>query len=187
MSAYAFDAATGAGKWSFDAKGEIESHGAYHNGTVYFSAEESRAIYALDAATGKQIWAWAGVAAQEINGSPTLTPTLLYAGSNDHKMHCLDRATGEERFSVDAQANVFASAAVADDGWVYFADNSATLDEINEQHAQMIEAFESCLGDRACAMSKAQAIWEAPTASEVEAGATPVGHVYAVNPSLHLH
>lgn len=187
MSAFAFDAETGAQRWAFDAQGEIESHGAYHNGTVYFSAEESRAVYALDAATGKQIWGWVGVAAEEINGSPTLTPTLLYAGANDHKMHCLDRASGTELFSVNTQANVFASAAVADDGWVYFADNTATLDEIHEQHAQMIRAFIECGGITACAMPKARAIWEAPTASEVAAGASPVGNVYAINPSLHLH
>jgi len=141
-------------------------------------------VFAVDAAKGTQLWSWDG-ASQELNGSPTLTPDLLFVGSNDHSLHCLRRSDGAHLFAVQADANVFASAAVADDGWVFFADNSATLDDVRALHADMAEAWERCGGDSRCALAAARGMWHRLSASEAGSGA--VGHVFAIDPSRHMH
>ncbi|KAA0156533.1 hypothetical protein FNF31_05886 [Cafeteria roenbergensis] len=181
--AFAFNATTGAQIWSFDTQGEVESHGAWVDGTVYFSAEESRTLFAINARTAQPLWQWSG-SSQELNGSPTLTPTLVFVGSNDHSMHCLRRSDGKHLFAVQAAANVFASAAVADDGWVFFADNTATLDDIRAQNSDMMVAAERCAGDADCALAGARAVWS--RSLDAERGSGRLGNVYAINPSLHL-
>lgn len=182
----ALNESTGEALWVFQTHGEVESHTAWHDNVLYVSAEESKAVFAIDATNGSQLWAWEGIAGEELNGSPSLTPGLLYVGANDHQLYCLNRSTGSKLFSVPAQANVFASAAIADDGWVYFADNTATLSEIKQQHRSMADAWKACGSDAACAAARMQAVWEERTPSELAADANPVGHVYAVNPSKHL-
>ena len=181
---YALDQATGSLKWSFPTHGEVESHAAYHDGVLYVSAEESKTVFAIDSASGKQLWSWSG-AAQELNGSPTLTPDLLYVGSNDHHLYCLSRTNGSMLFAVPSFENVFASAAVADDGWVYFADNTATLDNVRAE----LGAMARC-DDAECAMEAARSVMEEAVerreAGQEGAFASPSGHVFAIDPSLHL-
>ena len=46
--------AAGSVKWTFAAAGEIESHPAYADGIVYMTAEESHALFAINATTGSQ-------------------------------------------------------------------------------------------------------------------------------------
>ena len=50
------DALSGSLLWKFNTNGSVESHPAYHDGVVYVSAEESRTLYALDAARGVELW-----------------------------------------------------------------------------------------------------------------------------------
>lgn len=52
----------------------------------YVTAEESCAIYALNATTGDVLWKRVNIAAQEINSSPSLTDKYIYFGANDGVM-----------------------------------------------------------------------------------------------------
>ena len=49
-----------------------------------------------------QIWNYTG-ATEEVNGSPTVTPTLVFAGANDGFMHAVHRGTGTLAFKVSSR------------------------------------------------------------------------------------
>ena len=121
----AYDMHSGKQVWSFRAGGEVESHPAYYGGVVFASAEESRTLFAINATTGKELWRYNG-AAQEINSSPSVSLDTVFVGANDHYMHAVSRTTGAFKWKVRTCANVFASAAIADDGMVYIACNTET-------------------------------------------------------------
>ena len=126
---YALDLQTGRQIWSFDAGGEIESHPAYHpDGIVYVSAEESFALFALNATTAELLWTFNDTDTAEINGSPTVTPNYVYIGANDGNMYVLHRSTGAVATKFEtrcgADGHVFSSAAIADNGMVFFTCNT---------------------------------------------------------------
>ena len=77
-----YDLLTGELNWKLDVKGEVESRPAVADGVAYISTETSRLLLAIDAATGKEIWRYAG-ARQELNGSPSVSHDTVYASSND--------------------------------------------------------------------------------------------------------
>jgi outer membrane protein assembly factor BamB len=184
MTAFRLSARTGKIQWTVNLEGVMESHGAYHNGVVYFSTEDSHALVAMSAISATRLWEWTG-STVELNGSPTLTPDLVYVGSNDHSMHCINRTNGQALFAIQATANVFSSAAVADDGWVFFSDNSVTASDVRRQNKMMHQAFLDCNRDTECALERARPIWQSLTKAE-QLGAGNLGHVFAFNPSNHL-
>ena len=89
----AFAIETGRVLWQFNTTGEIESHPAYHDGVVFVSSEESKTMFALNVSTGKLLWKY-DQAAEEFNGSPSVTLDTVYVGSNDHYLHAVDRVSG---------------------------------------------------------------------------------------------
>ena len=141
-----FDARTGSVRWSADLGGEIESHPALGPGgdVVFASAEESRALYALDRATGRELWRYTG-AGEELNGSPSVTLDTVFVGSNDHFLHAVDRTTGAFKFKIKTCANVFSSAAIADDGMAYIACNTETGPTWNETGVGAVYAIDPAL------------------------------------------
>merc|ERR1712232_931809 len=117
--------ATGDVQWSYDAGGIVESHAAYLGGVLYVSTEDSKAVIALNASTGKELWKFTG-AGEELNSSPSVTEKYVYVGSNDKYLYALDRLSGEVKFKFKTCAHVFASAAIADNGMVFITCNSET-------------------------------------------------------------
>ena len=89
------------------------------------SAEESKSLFALNFSTGSLIWQYTG-AEEELNGSPSVARDTVYVGSNDHNLHAVDRITGEAKFIFGTCANVFSSAAIADNGMIFIACNTVT-------------------------------------------------------------
>lgn len=131
---YALKLSSGAVLWKFNTNGSIESHPAFAEGTVYVSSETTPGtLYAVDATTGEQKWKYDG-AAQEMNGSPTLTRDLVWVGANDRYMHVLDRHTGVFKFKFETCGNVFSSAAISDTGMAFFTCNTGTafLGQVND-------------------------------------------------------
>lgn len=106
---------TGDVNWKVNVGGEVESRPAFHDGVVFFSAEESHTLVAINAQTGSMKWEYTG-ATQEFNGSPSLSSGLVYAGANDKYLHVVNITTGALVFKFETCANVFAAAAIADDG-----------------------------------------------------------------------
>eukprot|EP00051_Salpingoeca_urceolata_P005069 m.70119 g.70119 ORF g.70119 m.70119 type:complete len:402 (-) comp14039_c0_seq5:151-1356(-) len=123
---YALRIRDGSLVWKYNTGGQIESHPAFHNGIVYASAEESHAIFALNASTGALMWK-NSEPAQECNGSPSISRDLVYVGCNDQYLYALNPLTGKTRFRFLTCANVFASPAIADSGMVFAACNSVDL------------------------------------------------------------
>ena len=165
-SLYALDALNkGAELWTFAAGGEIESHPAYADGVVYTTAEESHALYALDSRSGKQLWKY-DAPTQEMNGSPSLSKDLVFAGANDGFLHAVHRETGAPAFKVampEGCPNVFSSPAIADSGMIYFTCNSPT----SRRRRRLGE------GERVAD----------PYDGDPQPG---VGNLFAVNPALHM-
>ena len=124
---YALELATGKLVWKFDAGGEIESHPAYQDGVLFITAEESKSLFALNATTGEQLWVYAGAKA-ELNGSPSLSKDYVYFGSNDNFLYAVARLTGEFKFKIETCGNVFSSAAIADNGMIYFTCYTGSSD-----------------------------------------------------------
>ena len=128
----AYEALTGAVKWYVNVGGAVESHPALtvtqagQTPLVFISTEDdSKTLYALELATGKQVWTYTG-AAQELNSSPTVTADTVYVGSNDRYLHAVDVKTGAFKFKYETCANVFSSAAVDHQGMVYVGCNTVT-------------------------------------------------------------
>ena len=88
-------------------------------GVLFFTAEESKSLFALNATTGEQLWVYAGASA-ELNGSPSLSKEYVFFGSNDHYLYAVSRLTGEFKFKIETCGNVFSSPAIADNGMIYF-------------------------------------------------------------------
>jgi outer membrane protein assembly factor BamB len=169
---YALDALTGKVNWAFNASGEIESMPAFLDGVVYLSAEESLSTWALDASTGRVIWMYSG-ATLEFNGSPTLgdtpqMPSWVSVGANDGYMHVLARATGKLLFKLKTacgeESHVFSSAAVGDNGMMYYTCNTGTA---RRRRLQKSVASSSSVMDHG---------FDAPG----------VGIAYAADPKLHM-
>jgi len=131
----AYVALTGKVRWYFNAGGSIESHPALTlarpgetgpQQLVLISTEdESKTLFALDLATGKQVWSYTG-AAEELNSSPSVTADTVFVGSNDRHLHAVDAWTGVFKFKYETCANVFSSAAIDRQGIVYVGCNTVT-------------------------------------------------------------
>lgn len=116
---YALDAATGAPRWTFQTLGEavFSAYGMYglngapqpvpdpwdfylsspvvDEGKVYFGSSDAH-VYALDAASGKLLWAFktGGV----VHSSPAISKGTLLVGSWDGVLYALDAVSGAERW-----------------------------------------------------------------------------------------
>lgn len=117
---YAFDSEKQQLVWNepFIAQGSIWGRPAYHEGTLFVNSLDDT-VYAIDAATGKELWQ--AVLGGAIVSPPVTDVDLVFVSSFDHKLHALDMATGEERWFVQAEDWVW-SAPAYKEGLVVFAD-----------------------------------------------------------------
>lgn len=114
---YAFDAATGAIRWTADI-GSLRfdgiPRGVTSDGRMVYAAIEHRdrqasaralgLVVALDAATGREQWRYTngdGTTARDVAGSPVVAGDLVLIADNaGHAFVGIDRATGRERWRV---------------------------------------------------------------------------------------
>ena len=109
-----------------------------------------------------------------MNGSPSVTRSLVFAGANDGTMYAVHRSSGTLAFKVampEGCGHVFSSAAIADNGMVYFTCNSPT----GGRRRRRLAAGEGSLSDADVHVNVA-----------VGLGAQQMGVLFAINPSLHL-
>jgi outer membrane protein assembly factor BamB len=107
-----------------------------------------------------------------MNGSPSVTRSLVFAGANDGTMYAVHRSSGTLAFKVampEGCGHVFSSAAIADNGMVYFTCNSPT----GGRRRRRLAAGEGSLSD-------------ADVHVAVGLVAQQMGVLFAINPSLHL-
>jgi outer membrane protein assembly factor BamB len=92
QSVYAFDAATGAKRWSFATTGQIvRSSPAVAGGTLYIGSDDTK-LYALDAASGTSRWVYQ--TAGKVRSSPVVANGVVYVGSGDANVHAVSVQTG---------------------------------------------------------------------------------------------
>ena len=95
--------------WSFDSKSELVSEPLLNEGVLYF-VSGSQALYALDAATGKQLWIHSRqdtTSSMTIRGGskPSIANDVLYVGFSDGALVALNAKTGTEQWEITLNRN----------------------------------------------------------------------------------
>jgi len=72
-------------------------------GKVFVAAVDRHTVYALDAATGKELWKF--IAGARVDSPPTYHDGLLLFGANDGCVYCLDASSGEPAWRFLAAPN----------------------------------------------------------------------------------
>ena len=103
--------------------GRIWSSPVVSGERVYVTSQDHY-LYALDAATGEQVWKFR--AGAMLAGKPTVHANSVYVGSFDQKLYALDAATGAKKWEFTAQGWLWDGPAVLDDT-LYFGDLSGHL------------------------------------------------------------
>lgn len=156
---YAVDAATGAQRWVFATKGERRFtapgiHGAIPRtermpdpfdvflsspvvagGMVLFGSGDQH-VYALDARTGTQRWAFA--TGDVVHASPAVANNLVIVGSWDRNLYALELASGRERWRYTTGADTviynqvgIASSAAVSGGMVFVGGRDGHFHAVN--------------------------------------------------------
>ena len=79
-------------KWRFPTGGRIVSSPAVADGVIYFGSDDGN-VYAVDAATGRQIWKRATKG--PVSSSPAVVDGVVYVQSYDGKFYAIDAKTGD--------------------------------------------------------------------------------------------
>lgn len=129
----------GQAQWTFSASGPIYSSPAVVDGVVYFGSRDGK-IYALDAASGKELWEYQ--TGSWVDSSPTVTGGIVYFGSHDGNFYALDARTGREIWSFKTVYVIDSSPAVAG-GVVYFGSADWHLYALDALTGKKIWAFKA--------------------------------------------
>ncbi len=80
----ALNATTGATLWTFVPNGVVESSVTFADGLLLFSTNVANGtVYAVSAATGKEVWSYTPAPAQYILGSPVAADGMVFAPSDN--------------------------------------------------------------------------------------------------------
>ena len=99
----ALDPETGEERWRFEA-GVTETSPLVVDGVLYFGSWDRR-VYALEAATGKEIWSFA--TGDQVKSAVALRNGTLFTGSYDGRMYALDAMSGELRWATSGRSGLF--------------------------------------------------------------------------------
>lgn len=134
-------------RWTFPTGDRIVSSPIHFDGVIYFGGDDGN-VYAVDAASGHQIWKRS--TGGPVPASPAIAGDVLYVGSYDGKFYALDRRTGAPRWKFATEGerrfeakglhglqpkqqtiadpfDVFLSSPVVADGTVYFGSGDGNL------------------------------------------------------------
>jgi outer membrane protein assembly factor BamB len=120
----AYNAKTGAVRWSKSLSGVLYASPAYADGAV-FEPTYSGQVYAIDAATGATRWS-VNPDSVAFSASPVVANGLVYCGSYDGKLYAFSATTGATRWSFATAAPIRAAVAI-ENGVVYAASQDGVL------------------------------------------------------------
>jgi outer membrane protein assembly factor BamB len=89
-SVRALDLATGAQKWSFATRGDVDSSPVISDGRVYVGSKDKR-LYVLDLQTGRELWKFN--AGRAISASPAVGRGVVVVGDEGGSVYCLEPAS----------------------------------------------------------------------------------------------
>ncbi len=92
---YAFDAQTGATRWTFNPNGQLLSAPVVANGVVY-SGDRGGHVYALDGATGAVLWSFTVNVGDGVTDTPAIVNGAVYFVSENGIAYALDASTGAQ-------------------------------------------------------------------------------------------
>lgn len=99
---------------------------AARDNVLYFGTDGG-SVYALDWEASRQVWEFSVPNRdQQIHSSPAVTEDVIVIGSRDKHVHCLDRKSGEPRWSFATRAAVDSSPVIAGDV-VYFGSKDRNV------------------------------------------------------------
>jgi eukaryotic-like serine/threonine-protein kinase len=134
---YALDANNGNTIWTFTSAGEIRDSPAVVDGVIYFGCfvgstdVGSGNLYALNAATGTEIWSSpTGDSDTYSNSCPAVVGGVVYVGSTDHHLYAFKASDGTQIWNFPTPAKVSSSPAVHN-GIVYVGCESGDFYAIN--------------------------------------------------------
>ncbi|WP_374405929.1 PQQ-binding-like beta-propeller repeat protein [Pelagerythrobacter sp.] len=143
---HAFDAATGARRWShrMELAGNVQNAafggGASYNGGRLYITNGVGEVAALEAETGSEIWKVKP--AGPLRGSPTIAFNSVYVMTQDNQIHALDAATGQSKWNESGSqtaAGVFGVAApAAGQGTVIAGYSSGELSAYRYENGQFL-------------------------------------------------
>lgn len=110
---YAWDAPTGAERWTFKTGGAIGHSPTLSEGTL-FAGSMDRKLYAIEAATGKARWQFE--AGEGIWVSPVVWRGLVMFGARDGIFYALESATGRLKWSLPTGDRILTTASISEDG-----------------------------------------------------------------------
>jgi outer membrane protein assembly factor BamB len=99
--------------WVFPVGGAVIGGATVDGGIAYFGSSDHN-VYAVDASTGKSVWAKPFSTQNWIWGAPTVDAEHVYVGSMDHNVYALNRKTGEQEWAQSIGAAIPGSVALAD-------------------------------------------------------------------------
>jgi eukaryotic-like serine/threonine-protein kinase len=138
---YALDRATGATKWTYDARDPIASSPAIGGGLAYAGTRDGH-FFAVDVSTGAERWRfgtgklmpfpWGHESGDIYTSSPAFVDGVVYFGAGDGRVYAVDAATGKEKWHAQTGGRVRSSPALdtrnvyvgAADGRVYAFDRA---------------------------------------------------------------
>lgn len=92
---YAFDAQTGATRWTFNPNGQLLSAPAVANGVVY-SGDRGGHVYALDGTTGAVLWSFQVNVGDGVTDTPAIANGAAYFVSENGIAYALSASTGAQ-------------------------------------------------------------------------------------------
>ena len=144
----AFDASSGVQIWNYSTGMEVDSSPAVVNGVVYIGAGipalpysgamSEGNVYALNAATGSEIWIFTPPVkasyGNAVTSSPAVADGVVYVGSYDWNVLALNSSSGAQLWNYTLGGDIESSPAVvngvvyigSDDGYVYALGGSPT-------------------------------------------------------------
>jgi outer membrane protein assembly factor BamB len=108
---HAYDAATGAARWTFEAVGAVSDPVVV--GKVLYVGVNSGLVDAIDARNGHELWETSPFVGAIQSVSLAVAGDLVYVGSDDHNLYAFDRRDGHKVWSSPTNGNVSSSPAVA--------------------------------------------------------------------------
>ena len=116
---YSLRAGDGHLQWTYHANGAVKGGPALENGILYFGDYAGRA-YAVDARTGREVWAVTtqgahfGFGSGNFYSTPAVAYGRVYMGNTDGRVYSFAARTGQLAWATGTGAYVYASAAVGD-------------------------------------------------------------------------
>jgi len=116
----------------------LSSSPTVHDGVVFVGSANG-ALYAIDAATGKEKWHFA--TGDRIRSTPRIHEKRVYFGSWDHHLYALDIESGKQVWRFDTGGVVQASPAIGD-GRVYIGSRNPKVFALDAATGEQVWEFE---------------------------------------------